>query len=181
MMAECTGTTATVKDVIPNATYNFQIMAADGSTVFGGTADHAGVEATPLDHHGLSASQIQSSLCRTPNKDSWTYEDVKKSDYTTSFTKGESASLVLYTSAQFYLKTEDTRVMFVIRDEEGKVIPSLIRTRTANWRNLWPGIGKYCYLDVPVMPNEYGKYTLEVYFNGQTVLTKNFSIISDIG
>jgi sodium-dependent dicarboxylate transporter 2/3/5 len=70
---------------------------------------------------------------------------------------------------------------FMFRDEEGKVIPSLIRTRTANWRNLWPGIGKYCYLDVPVMPNEYGKYTLEVYFNGQTVLTKNFSIISDIG
>jgi len=181
LMAECTGTTAVVKDVIPNAAYSFQIMAADGSTVFGGTAEHAGIEATEFNRYGLSAGQIQSSLCHTPNKDGWTYEDVDKNDYTTSYAKGESASLVLYTSARFYLKTDETTVMFVIRDENGKVIPSLVRTRTATWRNLWPGVGKYCYLDVPVMPNEFGKYTLEVYFNGETALTKNFSIISDIG
>ena len=181
LMAECTGMTATVKDVVPNAVYTFQIMAADGSTVFGGTAEHAGIEATAFDHYGLSASQIQSSLCRTPNKDSWTYEDVKDTDYTTSYAKGESASLVLYTSARFYLKSDQTTVMFVVRDENGKVIPSLLRTRTATWRNLWPGVGKYCYLDVPVMPNEFGKYTLEVYFNGETALTKSFSIISDVG
>ena len=49
------------------------------------------------------------------------------------------------------------------------------------WRDLWPGIGKYCYLDVPAMPTEFGNYTLEVYFNGATALTKDFSIISDIG
>ena len=181
LMAECTGTTAVVKDVIPNAAYSFQIMAADGSTVFGGLAEHAGIEATAFNRYGLSASQIQSSLCHTPNKDGWTHEDVDKNDYTTSYAKGESASLVLYTSARFYLKTDETTVMFVIRDEEGNVIPSLIRTKTLPWRNLWPGVGKYCYLDIPVMPTDFGKYTLEVYFNGETALTKNFSIISDIG
>ena len=181
LMAECTGTTAVIKNVIPNAVYNFQIMAADGSTVFGGTAEHSGIEETAFNQYGLSAGQIQSSLCRTPDKDGWTHEDVGKNDYTTSYAKGETASLVLYTSARFYLKSDETTVMFVIRDEAGKFIPSLVRTRTATWRNLWPGTGKYCYLDVPVMPTEFGKYTLEVYFNGETALTKNFSIISDIG
>lgn len=181
MMAECSGTTATVKNVIPNAAYSFQIMAADGSTVFGGTAEHAGIEETAFNRYGLSASQIQSSLCRTPDKDGWTYEDVKDTDYTTSYVKGESASLVLYTSARFYLKTEETTVMFVIRDKDGNVIPSLIRTQIGSWRDLWPGTGKYCYLDIPAMPDDFGDYTLEVYFNGETALTKNFSIISDIG
>ena len=180
-MANCTGTTATVVDVIPNATYSFQIMAADGSTVFGGTAEHPGIEQTKFDRHGLSADQIQSSLCHTPAKEGWTHEDVKDTDYTTSYEPGESASLVMYTSARFYLKAENTRVMFVIRDAEGKVIPTLVRAKDASWINLWPGVGKYCYLDVPVMPTEYGDYTLELYFNGALVLTKNFSIISSIG
>ena len=180
-MAECTGTTATVKNVVPNATYSFRIMAADGSTVFGGTAEHPGIEQTKFDRHGLSADQIQSSLCHTPDKEGWTHEDVEDTDYTTSYAPGEQASLVMYTSARFYLKAEDTAVMFVIRDAEGKVIPTLIRTKNVSWINLWPGVGKYCYLDVPVMPTEYGDYTLEVYFNGATVLTKNFSIISAIG
>ena len=99
----------------------------------------------------------------------------------TSFSQGEAASLVLYTSTRFYLRTDETTVMFVIRDEEGNVIPSLTRTKTLPWRNLWPDVGKYCYLDIPVMPTEYGKYSVEVYFNGGTVLKKNFSVISDIG
>ena len=180
-MAECTGTTATIKDVVPNAHYSFQIMAADGSTVFGGTAEHPGIEEAPFKSHGLSADQIQYSLCRTPDKEGWTYEDVKDSDYTTSYAKGEAASLVLYTSTRFYLRTDETTVMFVIRDEEGNVIPSLVRTKILPWRNLWPGVGKYCYLDIPVMPTDYGKYSVEVYFNGATVLKKDFSVISDIG
>jgi len=180
-MAKCSGTTATIANVIPNAVYTFQIMAADGSTVFGGSANYAGIEATTFNRFGLSASQIQSSLCRRPEKDSWTYEDVADSDYTTTFAPGESASLVLYTSARFYLKTDETTVMFVIRDAAGKVVSNLIRTKVAPWRDLWPGTGKYCYLDIPVMPTELGEYTLDVYFNGATVLTKSFSVSSGIG
>ena len=180
-MAECTGTTATVKNVIPNAHYGFQIMAADGSTVFGGTAEHAGIEETMFNRYGLPAKDIQYSLCRTPDKTGWTHKDVKDTDYTTSYSLGEAASLVMYTSTRFYLRTDETTVMFVIRDEEGKVIPSLIRTKVLPWRDLWPDVGKYCYLDIPVMPTEYGKYSVEVYFNGDTVLKKDFSVISDIG
>ena len=180
-IATCSGTTATIKNVIPNATYSFRIMASDGSTVFGGTAEHPGIEETKFKRYGLSAEQIQSSLCRTPDKESWTHEDVADSDYTTSYAPGESASLVLYTSARFYLEKDETTVMFVIRNSDGKVIPSLVRTKVSPWRDLWPGVGKYCYLDIPVMPTEYGEYTLEVYFNGATALTKSFSIFSDIG
>ena len=180
-LAQCTGTTAIIKHVIPEASYQFQIAAVDGTTVFGGTAEFAGIEKTAFYNHALSATSIQSSLCRTPDKDGWTHEDVSESSYTTSYAVGESASLVLYTSARFYLEADDTAVMFVIRNAEGKVIPSLTRTVTKGWLDLWPGVGKYCYLDVPVMPTEYGDYTLELYFNGALVLTKNFSIISSIG
>lgn len=180
-MVECTGNTASVKNVIPNAVYNFRIMAADGSTVFGGSAQHPGIEATMFNQHGLSADKIQSSLCHTPDLETWTYEDVDTTDYTTSYAQGESASLVLYTNARFYLKSVDTNVMFVIRDAEGKVIPNLVRTKTASWRDLWPDDGKYCYLNLPVMPTDIGSYSIEVYFNGALALTKNFSIINTNG
>ena len=180
-MAECTGTSAVVKHVIPNATYDFEIKAADASTVFGGTAHFDGIEATKFNKYSLSATYIESSLCRTPNKEGWTHEDVDKQDYTTTYAVGETASLVLYTSSRFYLKDVDTAVTFVIRNEEARVIPTLTRTITKNWRNLWPGVGKYCYLDIPVMPTVDGKYTVEVYFDGATVLTKNFSIITTNG
>ena len=180
-MAECSGTTATIKNAIPDASYNFQIMAADGSTVFGGNAEYAGFEGSAFNHHGLAASDIQSSLCHTPDKEGWTYKDVADSDYTTSYAPKEKVSLVLYATRLFYLKSDATTVMFVIRDAEGNVIPSLVRTMTAPWRDLWLGTGKYCYLDIPVMPTEFGEYTLDVYFNGATALTKNFTIISDIG
>lgn len=180
-MAECTGTTAVVRNVISKATYSFQIKAADGSTVFGGTAEFEGVEVPAFNKYGLAASTIQSSLCHTPDKENWNYKDVKDSDYTTSYTSGEKASLVLYTYSQFYLKTDETSVMFVIRNEDGKVIPSFTRTMTKVWRELWPDDGKYCYLDIPVMPTVDGKYSLEVYFNGHLVLTKKFSIITANG
>lgn len=180
-MAACTGTSAVVKHVIPNATYDFEIKAADASTVFGGTAHFDGIEATTFNKYELSATYIESSLCRTPNKEGWTHKDVAKTDYTTSYAAGETASLVLYTSSRFYLKDVDTAVTFVIRNEEGRVLPTLTRTITKNWRTLWPGVGKYCYLDIPVMPTADGKYTVEVYFDGATVLTKNFSIITANG
>lgn len=179
-MAECSGTTATVKTVIPNAAYSFQIKAADGSTVFGGTGAHSGIAATTFDQYGLHADRIQSSLCRTPNKENWTHEDVENS-YTTSFAAGEKASLVLYATSTFYLKTEDASVTFVIRNANGDVIPSYTRTLTKVWRDMWPGIGKYCYLDIPVLPTVEGDYSVEVYFNSATVLTKNFSIITTNG
>ena len=180
-MAECTGTTAVVKNVIPNAAYSFQIKAADGSTVFGGTTEFAGIAPTTFNQYGLSATSIQSSLCHTPEKENWTHEDVADNGYTTSYTAGERVSLVLYTYAKFYLKAEDTDVMFVIRNENGEVLPTYTRTMTKVWRDLWPGVGKYCYLDIPIMPTVDGRYTLEVYFNGATVLTKNFSIITANG
>ena len=180
-MAECTGNAAVVKYVIPNATYDFEIKAADASTVFGGSAHFDGIEATTFNKYELSAKWIESSLCRTPKKENWTHEDVEKTDYTTSFAGGETASLVLYTSSRFYLKDVDTAVTFVIRNEEGRVIPSLTRTVVKRWTSLWPGIGKYCYLDIPVLPTVDGKYIIEVYFDGATVLTKNFSIITANG
>lgn len=180
-MAECTDNTATVKAVIPKAEYTFQVMAADGSTVFGGSASYTSGAAEAFNGHQLSASAIQSSLCRTPGKENWTYEDVEDTAYTTSFAEGEKASLVLYTSSRFYLENHETTVLYVIRNAEGNVIPNLCRSETKIWRDLWPGTGKYCYLDIPVMPAGLGDYTLELYFDGGEVLTKNFSIITTNG
>ena len=167
--------------MIPNAAYSFQIKAADGSTVFGGNAEFEGVEATTFNKHGMSAEHLKISMCRAPSKEGWTYKDVAKTDYTTSYTSGEKAALVLYAGFQFYLTTEETTITFVIRNADGEVIPTLTRSFTKTWRDLWPGIGRYCYLDIPAMPAADGQYTLDVYFDGATMVTKNFSIITANG
>ena len=180
-LAECTGTTAVIKAPIPKTAYSFQIMAADSSTVFGGNVAYEGFEAQAFNQHGLSADKIQFSLCRTPDKENWTHEDVKNSDYTTSYTVNERASLVLYTPAKFYINDTETSIMFIIRNEAGKVLPNCTSTTTRTWRNMWPGNMRYCYLDIPVMPAADGKYTLEVYFDGGLVLTRNFSMITSNG
>jgi hypothetical protein len=180
-MAEVTGKSAVIKNVIPNAPYELQIRCADGATVFGGTVTFDGLAATDFNKYGLTASQLQSSMCHTPDKADWTHADVKDSRYTTSYAPGEKASLVLYTNAKFYFKAEPMAIMYVIRNERGQVLPGLCRTVNKVWREMWPDFGKYCYLDIPVLPTVEGKYTLEVYFNGETMLTKNFSIINANG
>ena len=180
-IAQCNGTSAVIKHVIPDTTYSFQIKAADGSTVFGGNVEFEGIKAVMFNKHAMSAERITSSLCRTPDKEGWTYKDVDKTDYTTSYAAGEKASLVLYAGFQFYLNSDETAVTFVIRNADGKIIPTLTRTITKPWRELWPGVGRYCYLDIPAMPSADGQYTLDVYFDGATMLTKNFSIISANG
>ena len=180
-MADCTDKSAVIKNVIPNAAYELQIRCADGATVFGGAVTFDGFEAVPFNKHGVSASNVQSSMCHTPEKENWTYEDVNDNRYTTSYAPGEKASLVLYTNAQFFFRADPMAVMYVIRNAEGKIIPGLCRTVDMVWREMWPSFGKYCYLDIPVMPTVEGNYKLEVYFNGDTMLTKNFSIITANG
>jgi len=34
----------------------------------------------------------------------------------------------------------------------------------------------YCELDIPELPGDAGKYTIEVYFNGAYVTTQNFEM-----
>ena len=158
--------------LVPNATYNITILAADSTTVFGGTGAVKTSAAAAYYGHSLHVRHVDASLCVTPEKDNWTYRDVP--GYATTFTSGQSISIVLYSSVSFYYDNDDTDILFVIRDADGNVRSELLEKDTQNWRKMWTK--RYCYLTIPNLPTEAGDYAVEVYFDGAHVLAENFTI-----
>ncbi len=171
---KCSENKASIERCIPKSVYHFTLQAADGSTVFGGVQSYTCPKAPDFNAHALSASKIQVNMCKTPNKEGWIYKDVSKDDYTTEFSLGDKVSLILYGTTNFRNDNDDTSIMFLIRDSDGNVLTELLRTQTKSWRAMW---GKrYCTLDIPVVPNAGGKYTVEVYFDNAFVLSQEFTI-----
>ncbi|MBO5130041.1 MAG: fibronectin type III domain-containing protein [Oscillospiraceae bacterium] len=170
-----TSNSAVISRFVPGAAYSIVLKAADGSTVFGGELEYAAEEAGEFDDHSLKASEIQVSLCRTPDVDDWTHETLDSdTDYTTKFTSTQSASLVLYATKNPGNSKEETVVMFVLRDADGNVIGELVNTETYEWASMWKD--RYAYLTIPELPAELGSYTVEVYFNNALVVNKTLNI-----
>ena len=165
---------AAISTWIPGASYNLTIQAADGSTVFGGEYVYQIPAAKAFDQYSFQAGKLQVSLCKTPAKENWTHKDVAAGDYTTTFEAGASASMVIYSEVSFYLPSDQMRILYVIRDSEGKAIAGLSRTEVKLWNTMWNG--RYSVLTIPAMPTQPGSYSVSVYFNGGAVTEKDFTI-----
>ena len=174
-VVSCDSASATVELSIPNSTYSFTIKAADGSTVFGSQAEYTTGEAKKFNAHSLSADEIQASLCKRPALETWTYEDLDSdNDYTTTFASGDKASFVLYSTKRLGTSKAETSVMYVFRDSNGKVMGELVNVEYFSWVSMWND--RYCYLNIPELPANAGEYTIEVYFDGDLVVTKKLNI-----
>ncbi len=158
----------------PSAEYRFTLQSADGTSVFNSEHSYKSADAKAFEGYGLLASFMESSLCKTPSKANWSYKNVAKGDYTTSFASGESASIIIYISRRFYRPNDDMKIMYIIRDSAGNAISNLIATEDKVWRNMWND--GHCALTIPNMPTAPGDYTVDVYFNGAAALSKKFSI-----
>ncbi len=173
---QCQETSAVIPHKVPGATYKLSIQAADGSTVFGGKKDFPVPEAGGFNSYNVDSSKIQASLCPTPKKANWTYKDVSDKSYTSTYAAGSQVSMVVYTPDRPNASIDQITILFVIRDAEGKVIPQLVKTTTGVWNNLWNNRGRYCGLDIPLIPSIPGSYTVSVYFNGAHMITKNLIV-----
>ncbi len=118
------------------------------------------------------------NLFKTPEKAGWHHNDVHKSMFTDTFASGDSISVQMYYMDDFYIRHEDIAVMFVIRDENGKVLADSIAMENLDWRDdLWNGPNyHYCCMTIPNLPTAPGKYTVEIYFNGRTMVSEEFTI-----
>lgn len=172
----CIEASAVITPRIPGVTYHFAIQAADGSTVFNGQFQYDCVDTDPLKEHGITSKDVSASLCPTPNKANWTYNDVSKNDYTSKYAPGSKVSIVLYSPDRAKASDDKYEVMFVIRDAEGNVILDLVNTTSATWNELWNNRTRYCTLDIPAIPGIPGKYTIEIYFNSHKVVSKNLTV-----
>lgn len=174
---ECNKPTAEISPLIPGATYNFTVQAADNRTVFNNKFSHLTSQAEPFADNGVILDNLSIDLIETPDEQNWTYEKLQNPDFRNTFHADESVSIVMRSSSVFYLPGFETKVMFVFRNSYGNVLPELLSEETYYWNHIWnAGDTKNGELDIPQIPAEPGQYLLELYFNGKAVAQLEFSI-----
>lgn len=174
----CSESTGTITPLVPGARYSISVQASDGSTVFGGLGEYTVDDAAAFDSYSLKAADIQASLCLTPDTADWTHEDLTDEGYTTTFAAGQNASMVLYSTGKFKSSADEITIMYVVRTASGKVLGEFVNSETVVWKDLWSA-DRYAYLDLKIMPQDAGSYSMDIYFNGALVTSKSFSITAE--
>ena len=169
----CSDNACTITSLIPGATYSITIQTASGTTALGGLAQYTAPAASPFNNFNVTASDMEFSMCKTPNKVDWDHNDVTDGNYTTSFKIGESASLVMHLTKKTPKSDDMVTTMYVIRDAQGQFVSAKEETRT--WDEMWNN--RYGELTIPVMPETAGTYTVEIYFDGASVTVQSFEIL----
>lgn len=168
----CAENTAVINPVLPGTTYTFTLRAADGTTVLGGLYTYIAPEAPAFKGYGVTAPYMLFSMCRTPNLENWTRNDLKISDYTTTFAPGERMSFVVRLRQEYSTSSDTIVTLYVIQDESG--MPVSYSTESRTWTSMWyRGYGTF---NVPPLPTTPGNYTISVYLNDQLAATHAFTI-----
>ena len=151
--------------VVPKASYEITVQGVDTAAVSSVTFE------TPAGPK-YGSSDFSYSLCVTPSAENWTHKNVKK--YTTSFKADQSISLVMF-SKKNMSTSGSTKVLYVVRDSNGKLLPDLCAVQSVSNKTMWNG--NYFYPTLPEIPSATGSYSLEIYFNGKLAASKDFKII----
>lgn len=163
----------TLTPQIPGCQYSFTVQTVDGNTVFGGTGTYEAPAAEVFSGYLLSASDMSFRMCKTPENPEWTQHDVPEKDYKTTFAVGEQASFAVRLNHEYNTSPDEIVTLFVIRDSDGNIVSNETQQRT--WTSMWyRGFGR---INIPVMPNVPGTYTLDIYFNGASVTSQTFTVI----
>ncbi len=159
-----------IPNKIPNAEYTFTVTTQAGVTVFNDTHTVNTGNAPEFNSYKISADDIVFRMCKTPEKDNWTYKDVET--VTSTFKLGEKASFTMSLRLANGTSHDQITILYVIRNSEGKVISS--ETGSAIWVNMWKSFRGE--LDVPSLPETEGNYTISIYFNGCSVHSQQFTM-----
>ena len=169
---KCPEASAIVTPKVPGSHYAFTLQAASGASVFGGSFSADTPEAETFVGYDVSADNMEFRMCRRPEVEDWTRDDLEDTDYTTEFTAEDQASFSVHLNKEYNVSYDDIVTTFIIRDAEGHVVSADSETRA--WAEMWNR--GYCEIDVPALPLQAGSYTLEIYFNGAAVTTQEFTI-----
>ena len=170
-------TSVVIEPKYPNTTYRFEVQAADSTSIFNNVHSFSSSGAKYFEYDGLSGDKVEAFLLKTPEDQNWTYESISNDDFRTEFDAGEPISVVLHSDVRFYLNDAEINALYIIRDADGNVCTDVTTKETLSWEALWyDGNPRYGELDLPVAPAASGDYTLEIYFNGDILVTVPFRI-----
>lgn len=168
----CSDAAVFINSPIPNATYKITIQAASGATLFGGNFVATAPEAESFVGYDATAEDMNFSMCVTPEVENWDHTDLEDEDFKTTFSVGEKASFLVYMDIIYDISYDEIVALYVIRDASGKIVSA--DTQSRQWTDMW--LRGYCELDIPQMPQTAGNYTMDIYFNGASVTTQDFTI-----
>jgi hypothetical protein len=176
---------AVLKGLIPNAEYEMvlHLTSADNASVFGSVrTTFTTPEASAFNGHAMSPSAPFDteasfvSMWKKPEEEDWTYKDLTSQRDT--FATDED--IVICAQVESVAASDKTvTLLYVLRDENGIAVTD--SSRELKWDELW--FDKYHTNLVPRPIKEGqtqsnpGKYTLEIYIDGQLLLTRNFTIV----
>ena len=166
------GETAKISPYIPDCTYTFTLLTADSKDVVGGKLNYDTKEASDFSGYSVKRSNLNFSMCRTPNVSNWKKKDVRSSDYTTDFKIGQKASFLVRVNKKYGVSSNKIYVTFVIRDSEGTIVS--YSTKETKWSNMWQN--SYGCFNLQALPKTAGKYTVTAYFNDAIAGREDFKM-----
>lgn len=174
---KCNQASAEISPKIPEARYQFTIQSVDGTSIFNNVHEYVCPEAPGYDANAITEAQIHAYLLKTPDDPAWNYDKVGSDAFTEQFELGDPISMVLHGDTDFYLPGTNIKLLYIIRDAHGNVIPNYVSEVDHNWRSIWY-TGNYHYgeLNLPVIPEVAGKYQLNLYIDGFSIAEVTFTI-----
>lgn len=157
---------------VPNSTYTFSLIPADGSVIFGHSCTFTAPEADPFSGYGITKANLQFMLCATPDAPDWTWDNIPEDSYKSNFKPGEKAGFVVWCDASSEESEDTLSITFILRDQEGKLLD--MSQTEAVWSTLWNQ--GFTELDIPVMPQSPGTYRLYIYWNGMLAAAQDFTV-----
>lgn len=172
----CKENKAVISPVVPGEHYKLHMKDVDGRMVMGipGGYDVPDAEVFSCTYEGatVKAEDITFKMCRQPNRENWTRRNLKSSDYRTTFKPGQKAGFLAKIETAYGQSDDPITVLFVTRNSEGMIVNA--DTFTDTWKHIW--MKHYAEFNVPNMPEVNGDYTMNIYFNGDSVAEVNFKI-----
>ena len=151
----------TISGLVPNSDYIIEVVEADGFTVGGiGETTVTTARAEEFTDYGLEDASIVLKVTDGDGSE------------TTSFTTDQLFSFYITATYDVTEENKSVETTYVVRDSDGK--PAFVYSGEKNWSGTWTTVehtGK-----IPDMPQRAGQYTFEVYFNGQLLAEKDFSV-----
>lgn len=156
--------TVTLTSLIPGCTYSIEIQESNGEEVGGENTIEVEVPAVEsFTGYGFSKGLIVMWL--RPEQEDWTANNLQTSK--TTFTAKEKVAFACQTTTGLKDSDDVVTTLLVVRDANGSVIDYYTGEET--WNNMWT---QDTYVgELLRTPEEPGKYTIELYFNGKRVKT----------
>ena len=158
--------------MIGGGVYRFTVQPAGQITHFTQESIFTASQPATFEGFGLTASKLTAKLFCCPEGDDWGLTDLKSNRFTTEFTVGQQAGILLSVSSNFILSNTNVTLTYCLRFENGQ--PFSENQETVNWATIWTGTS--CILPLPVTPDMPGSYVIDLYIDGQMVSSLDFTV-----